>query len=107
MYSNNIVNFQESTTILNVCAKKVWKLIEGTTYVQLLLKILSASLGIIILFLLKKYLFLAIYKINVDSKLDKIKNLMIYQWVKKCIFKLRGKRFKLFGVLMLNIFRSK
>ena len=33
MYSNNIVNFQESTTILNACKKKVWKLIEGTTYI--------------------------------------------------------------------------
>ena len=33
MYSNNIVNFQESTTILNACTKKVWKLIEGTTYI--------------------------------------------------------------------------
>ena len=31
MYSNNIVNFQESTTILNACTKKDWKLIEGTT----------------------------------------------------------------------------
>ena len=28
MYSNNIVNFQESTTILNACTKKVWKLID-------------------------------------------------------------------------------
>ena len=34
MYSNNIVNFQESTTILNACTKKVWKLIEETTYVH-------------------------------------------------------------------------
>ena len=32
MYSNNIVNFQESTTILNAY-KKVWKLIEGTMYI--------------------------------------------------------------------------
>ena len=32
MYSNNIVNFQESTTILNACTKKVWKLIECTMY---------------------------------------------------------------------------
>ena len=32
MYSNNIVNFQQSTTILNACTKKGWKLIEGTTY---------------------------------------------------------------------------
>ena len=31
MYSNNIVNFQESTTILNAFTKKVLKLIEGTT----------------------------------------------------------------------------
>ena len=28
MYSNNILNFQESTTILNAYTKKVWKLIE-------------------------------------------------------------------------------
>ena len=34
--SNKIVNFQESTTILNVCTKKVWKLNEGSTYVYLL-----------------------------------------------------------------------
>ena len=26
------MNFQESMTILNVCTKKVWKLIEGTSY---------------------------------------------------------------------------
>ena len=32
MYSNNIVNFQVSTTILNACTKKVWKLIEYSTY---------------------------------------------------------------------------
>ena len=33
MYSNNIMNFQESTTILNACSKKFWKLIECTTYI--------------------------------------------------------------------------
>ena len=33
MYSNNIVNFQESTTILNAGTKKARKLIEGTLYV--------------------------------------------------------------------------
>ena len=32
MYSNNIVNFQESTTILNGHTKNVWKLIECTSY---------------------------------------------------------------------------
>ena len=33
MYSNNIVNFQESTTNLNAYTKKVWKPIECTTYI--------------------------------------------------------------------------
>ena len=37
-YSKNIVNFQESTTILNAHTKKVWKLIEGTTYVPKTIK---------------------------------------------------------------------
>ena len=32
MYNNNIPNFQESTTILNACTKKVWKSIDGTSY---------------------------------------------------------------------------
>ena len=35
MYSNNIVNFQEATTILNACTKKVCKLIEGNTYIYI------------------------------------------------------------------------
>ena len=34
MYSNNIVNVQEYTTILNAYMKKVWKLIECTLYVH-------------------------------------------------------------------------
>ena len=33
MFSNNIVNFQESTTILNAFTNKVWKLIEGISYI--------------------------------------------------------------------------
>ena len=32
MYSNNILNFQESTTILDTQTKKVWKLIVCTSY---------------------------------------------------------------------------
>ena len=32
MYSNNILNFQGSRTILNVCSKKVWKLIDAPRY---------------------------------------------------------------------------
>ena len=35
MYSNTILNFQESTTILNTCTKKDWKLIECTTYFRI------------------------------------------------------------------------
>ena len=33
MYSNNVVNFQESTTIINAHTKKVWKLIVCTSYI--------------------------------------------------------------------------
>ena len=33
MYSNNILNSQESTTILNACTKKSWKFIECTSYI--------------------------------------------------------------------------
>ena len=32
MYNNNTMNFQESTTTLNACSKKVCKLMEDTTY---------------------------------------------------------------------------
>ena len=39
MYSNKILNFQESTTILDACTK-VWKLIECTTYINSTLNIL-------------------------------------------------------------------
>ena len=33
MYSNNILNFKESTPILNAHTKKVWKLIVCTSYI--------------------------------------------------------------------------
>ena len=33
VYSNNILNFQESTRILNAYTKTVWKPIECTTYI--------------------------------------------------------------------------
>ena len=35
MYSNNILNFQASTTILNACTKKVWCLIECAMYIYI------------------------------------------------------------------------
>ena len=38
-YSNNILNFQESMTILNACTKKGWKPIECTTYMIIVLVI--------------------------------------------------------------------
>ena len=37
MYSNNIVNFQESMTILNTLTEKVWKLIVCPSYLTLAL----------------------------------------------------------------------
>ena len=42
MYSNNILNFQESTTILNACTKKAWRLIECTTYVYKLINLYNS-----------------------------------------------------------------
>ena len=35
MYSNNILNFQESTSIVNAYTKKVWKLIVWTSYIYI------------------------------------------------------------------------
>ena len=35
MYGNKILNFQESTTILNAHTKKVWKLIVCTSYIYI------------------------------------------------------------------------
>ena len=43
MYSNNILNFQASTTILNACTKKVWKLIEGTTCIKIVMRDVTFS----------------------------------------------------------------
>ena len=37
MYSNNLVNLQESTTILNARTKKVWKLIVCTTIIIIII----------------------------------------------------------------------
>ena len=35
MYSKKILNFQESTKILNACTKTVWNLIEGNKYIYI------------------------------------------------------------------------
>ena len=43
MYSNNIVNFQVSTTILNACPKKVRKLIECTTCIYIYIYIYTEN----------------------------------------------------------------
>ena len=51
MDSNNIVNFQGSTTILNACTKKVWNLIECIPYmykywpIVLVDRVFASSLG--------------------------------------------------------------
>ena len=44
MYSNNILNFQVSTTILNACTKKVWKLIEGAVYITVQFSVSTVSM---------------------------------------------------------------
>ena len=41
MYSYNILNFQESMTILNACTKNGWKLIECTTHIYIYIYIYS------------------------------------------------------------------
>ena len=46
MYSNNILNFQESTTILTASTKKVWKPIECTTYIYIYIYIYIYCNGI-------------------------------------------------------------
>ena len=59
MYSNNILNFQEPTTILNTCTKKVSKFIEGTTYILLISIVFSDKFELIIIFIYityKKYI---------------------------------------------------
>ena len=41
MYSNNILNFEESTTILNACTKKSWDLLNAPCiyiYIYILLE---------------------------------------------------------------------
>ena len=40
-YSNNILKYLEFTAIINACTKKVWKLIECTSYVTWLLIVMS------------------------------------------------------------------
>ena len=42
MYSNNILNFQVSTTILNAHTKKVWKLIVCTSYIYIYIYIYTS-----------------------------------------------------------------
>ena len=54
MYSNNILNFQESTTILNAHTKKVWKLIVCTSYYMMVTSKMQDMLH-------------ALEKVNVDS----------------------------------------
>ena len=47
IYSNNIVNFQESTTILNAYTKNVWKPIESTIYIYIYIYIYTTKMGVL------------------------------------------------------------
>ena len=61
--SNNIVNSQESRTILNACTKKVWELIQGKTYIYIYIYIsffYFLSRGIIYIYV---YIYIYIYKV--------------------------------------------
>ena len=51
MYSNKILNFQESITILNACTKKVRNLIECTTCIYIYLYIYNIYIYIYILYI--------------------------------------------------------
>ena len=51
MCSNNIVNFQESTTILNAHTKKVWKIIVCTSYIYMHAHCIYINIYIYILYI--------------------------------------------------------
>ena len=46
IYNNNILNLQECATILNTLTKKVWKLIEGPTYIWNLMNLLRWKVNV-------------------------------------------------------------
>ena len=73
MYSNNVVNFQESTTILKACTKKVWKLIESTTYL---------FLHICLCIYLSMNLSLNLSNIN---SIKKVVGWLVYTWLVGCL----------------------
>ena len=58
MYSNNILNFQETTAILNACTKKVFKLIEGTTYIYIYIYKYVYVIDTTMLYMYSIYIFL-------------------------------------------------
>ena len=55
MYSNNILNVQDSTIILNACTKNVWKLIECTTYIIISHAVRTTFLSLSLLLPLSPY----------------------------------------------------
>ena len=59
MYSNNIVNFQESTSILDACTKKSGNLLNSYIYEEKEIRVLSIYLSIYI------YIYIYIYIIEV------------------------------------------
>ena len=61
-YSNNIINFQEFTTILNAHTKKVWKLIEWTSYISVELVLLLLLFYALQVFLIDSFPLEAVWK---------------------------------------------
>ena len=70
MYSNNIVNFQESTIILNAHTKKLWKLIVCPSYVTLLLRYMNWSSNFSGFEFNKKLAPLCIKRMNLNLRRD-------------------------------------
>ena len=70
MYSNNTVNFQESTTLLNAHSKKVWKLIVCTSYDLFLLQYLISFILIVIftIYQIMKHLFIFVTVLELVMK---------------------------------------
>ena len=90
VYSDNILNFQESTPILNASTKKkkVWKLIEFTTYVQVIRSPREYNEGYVngslMVFLAKIYYFsLSFYYRNAPVSCDLIHILILYSQKEK------------------------
>ena len=93
MYSNNILNFQATKTILMACTKKVWKPIEGTTYLDFCFE----------------YNFYSLYRIW-KKKFKIINFIGIYYWnskILKSVWTYKPVEMRYFWTFLLTIFKIK